>query len=114
MFDPLGGHAGTGYSGAGLDKNDPTSEIIKDKGPIPKGMYTMLTPVNSHVHGPFAIPLEPDTSNEMFGRDHFLCHGDSIVDPGSASEGCIIQGHEVRVAMWESNDHRLLVVGHVE
>lgn len=79
-------------------------------GPCPIGNYTMLAPVNSHVHGPYAIPLAPDSMNEMFGRDHILVHGDSLIYPGTASEGCIIQPHETRVKMWESNDHKLQVV----
>lgn len=110
MIGPAGRLVGVGYSGAGAGKNSPEMESVHNVGPIPCGEYTMGEPVNSHVHGPYAIPLHPDIENEMFGRDAFMCHGDSLVDPGNASEGCIIQAREVRVAMWESSDHRLQVV----
>ena len=70
----------------------------------------MDAPIDSFTHGAYAIPLIPDPDNQMFGRDHFLCHGDSLVEPGSASEGCIIMPHQTRVEMWESNDRRLQVI----
>jgi hypothetical protein len=109
MFNPLGVLAGEGYSGSPEGKNNPLMQAIHDVGPIPVGFYTMQGPVDSHVHGPYAIPLEPDQLNEMFGRTGFMCHGDSVVEPGNASEGCIIMPHAVRVMMWESSDHRLQV-----
>lgn len=110
MFDPNGVLAGTGYSGSPEGKNNSLMQAVHDVGPIPVGWYTLQGPVDSHVHGKYAIPLEPDQLNEMFGRTGFMCHGDSLVNPGGASEGCIIMPHETRVAMWESNDHRLQVV----
>lgn len=110
MVSPDGEVVGIGYSGAGPGKNNPAMQDVHNVGPCPVGEYTMGAPVNSHVHGPYAIPLDPDATNEMFGRDAFMCHGDSIVNPGNASEGCIIQEHPVRVKMWESEDHRLEVV----
>jgi Protein of unknown function (DUF2778) len=110
MFDPAGVIVGNGYSGAGEGKNNSDMESIHNIGPIPQGKYTMGEPVTSHVHGPYAIPLHPDNENKMFGRDAFLCHGDSMVAPGTASEGCIIQPHDVRIKMWESSDHHLEVV----
>jgi hypothetical protein len=41
--------------------------------------------------------LEPDPTNEMFGRGDFLIHGDNSEGNFSASEGCIILAHDVRV-----------------
>lgn len=110
LYDPFYNLVGAGYSGLGLDKNNPSDESVKDKGPIPVGLYTIEAPINSVVHGRYAMHLDPDPSNEMFGRDMFLIHGDSITDPGSASEGCIIMGYQIRVKIWESGDHRLVVV----
>ena len=110
MFNPEGELAGTGYSGSPEGKNNTLMQAIHNVGPIPVGWYTLQGPVDSHVHGRYAIPLEPDQLNEMFGRTGFMCHGDSMTNPGDASEGCIIMPHEVRVSMWESNDHRLQVV----
>lgn len=109
MIDPAAEVISIGYSGKGDGKNNPLMQTVHNVGPIPVGYYTMLSPVNSHVHGPYAIPLEPDDTNDMYGRDSFMCHGDSIIEPGTASEGCIIQPHDTRVKMWESNDHRLEV-----
>lgn len=110
LYDPFYKYAGVGYSGFGLDKNNPTDENVKDKGPIPTGLYTIKAPVNSPVHGRYSLPLDPDPTNIMYGRDLFLIHGDSIVDPGTASEGCIIMGYQIRINIWESGDHRLVVV----
>lgn len=119
MFAPDGSLTGQGYSGGGTDpgnleaikgKNNPAMQKVHNEGPLPAGWYTMQGPINSHTHGPYAIPLLPDISNVMYGRDAFLCHGDSVVHPGFASEGCIIQDHLTRVKMWESGDHRLNVI----
>lgn len=110
MLDDDGHLRGIGYSGAAEGKNNISMENEHNVGPIPQGTYTMDGPVDSAVHGPYAIPLIPDLDNEMFGRDHFLCHGDSLVEPGTASQGCIIMPHRTRVEMWESSDRRLLVV----
>jgi hypothetical protein len=40
----------------------------------------------------------------MFGRGLFLVHGDSIANPGEASEGCIIMPHGVRVNWLQTGD----------
>lgn len=110
MISASGEVVSTGYSGAGIGKNNPSMQDVVDVGPCPVGEYTLGEPVNSHVHGPYAIPLHPDIENEMFGRDGFMCHGDSVVNPGTASEGCVIQPYDTRVQMWESEDHRLQVI----
>jgi len=110
IFDPSGALAGTGYSGAPEGKNNSLMQAIHNIGPIPIGFYTIEAPIDSAVHGKYAMRLIPDVLNEMFGRDGFLIHGDSVVDPGTASEGCIIQAKNTRVAIWESSDHRLEVV----
>src|ERR1035437_2005502 len=86
----------TGYSGAGGGKNNPTTQDVHNVGPIPIGHYTIEAPVDTVTHGPYVLRLEPDLANEMFGRAGFLIHGDSVVHPGTASEGCIIQARTVR------------------
>ena len=123
LFNSDGKLINIGYSGGGCDplnvdhvkgKNNPSMESIHNIGPLPSGGYTMESPVNSHTHGPYAIPLIPDITNEMFGRDAFMCHGDSIVHPGFASDGCIIQSPQaIRVSMWESGDRRINVMATV-
>jgi len=99
-----------GYSGSKEGKNVPGMSNVPDVGPIPAGLYTIGVPFDSATHGPFAIPLSPDPANEMFGRSGFLCHGDSITDPGTASEGCIILPRFARERIVESGDTTLKVV----
>jgi len=100
----------TGYSGGGAGKNNCALQNVSCVGPIPCGYYTMDTPIDTTEHGPYAIPLIPDASNEMFGRSGFMCHGDSKVAPGHASEGCLIANQPHRSTMWLSKDHRLQVI----
>lgn len=110
MLDPQGYPAGSGYSGAGNGKNKPDAQSIHNVGPIPRGAYHIQAPQNTVTHGPYVLPLLPDPANEMFGRYGFLIHGDSVVHPGTASEGCIIMPRDVRERIWQSNDHDLTVV----
>lgn len=112
LRNPNGGVAGSGYSGAGAGKNNPELENIVDVGPIPTGLYTIgeMYDATNEGHGPDALPLTPDTENQMYGRSGFLMHGDSIAHPGSASEGCIIQALAVRIVVNSSSDKRLCVI----
>ena len=41
------------------------------------------------------MPLIPDPANQMHGRSGFFLHADSVGNPGSASEGCIVPVHGV-------------------
>lgn len=100
----------TGYAGHGEYKNDPASDHLSDRGPLPKGIYHIESPRDTDAHGPYVLPLLPDPSNEMHGRSGFLCHGDSVKSPGTASLGCMIFGLAVRKSIWASNDHKLQVV----
>lgn len=112
LFDPSGNLIGVGYSGHGEGLNAPGFETIADVGPLPAGLYTVEEPIDSATHGPFALPLNPDPANHMFGRDDFLMHGDSVTHAGQrvASLGCIIMSRDVREAVWASSDHELQVV----
>lgn len=119
LFSDDNSLVGVGYSGGGtspenhlatVHKNDPSAQNIVDTGPLPQGYYTIGSPVNTVTHGPYVMALDPDTDNQMFGRDAFLIHGDSIPNPGYASDGCIILSRDIRVKIWESGDHRLQVV----
>src|SRR5262249_55584633 len=80
----------TGYSGLDEGKNNPAMQDAHDKGPLPRGRYTIGRPVDTAAHGPFVLPLTPDPANTMFGRSGFLIHGESKQHPGKASIGCII------------------------
>ena len=100
----------TGYSGADVGKNNPTLQQVHNVGPIPVGRYTIEAPVDTKTHGPYVLPLEPDPTNEMYGRAGFLIHGDSVVRPGTASEGCLIFARTIREQVWASGDTSLEVI----
>lgn len=102
-----------GYSGLGKSKNNPSDEAIKNAGPIPCGVYSITGPENvDHPgpHGPFVLRLTPAVHNQMFGRDGFLIHGDSVSNPGTASNGCIILARVVRERIVASKDRHLQVI----
>ena len=92
-----------------IGKNNPDYIKVKSVGPLCPGVYTFGTPVAQSHLGPFAIPLTPDPSNEMYGRGDFFCHGDTT-PPGNASEGCVIMPRWVRDQMWASKIHTIEVV----
>jgi len=97
------------YSGKGEHKNDPASQEIENWGPIPCGIYHIGSPYDSPTHGPFVLPLTPDAANNMFGRHSFLIHGDSVKEPGTASEGCVIAPRVLREQIYKSGDKQLVV-----
>lgn len=111
LFDAAGERVGVGYSGFGIGKNNPALQRQPNVGPLPCGLYTIEPPIDVHggPHGPYVLPLTPDTGNEMFGRSEFLMHGDSIGHPGEASHGCVIQLIGVRMRVAKSGDNRLKV-----
>lgn len=88
---------GIGYAGKYGGKNNPAMQNVKFTGPLPCGIYRIGDSYNHPRLGPITMDLEPDAANEMFGRDLMRIHGDSIESPGFASDGCIVQGHDVRV-----------------
>lgn len=100
-----------GYAGRGLGKNNPAAQEMHGIGPLPVGKYRIGVPVDGTHLGPYALPLTPDPSNEMFGRGDFYIHDDSIAHPGEASEGCIVTiGVATRRTIWHSDDHDLTVL----
>ena len=99
-----------GYSGNGPGKNNPAMENVPDVGPLPRGKYHIGTAYHHPEIGPLTMNLEPDEANEMFGRGAFRIHGDSLHDPGNASHGCIVQRHDVRLAIALSGDTDLEVI----
>jgi hypothetical protein len=109
ILNPDGTHAGFGYSGSGHGKNNSEFQHVHNVGPIPRGFYEIGEPFDSDTHGPFCLRLTPFPENEMFGRDGFLIHGDSIKAPGMASQGCIILQPGVRHHIAESDDKILEV-----
>lgn len=102
---------GMGYSGHEDGKNNPQLQGVANVGPIPVGEWTISQEAfNSPTHGPFCLRLTPGPETNTFGRSGFLIHGDSVVHPGLASEGCIIQLHATRLTIKESGDVNLTVV----
>ena len=100
-----------GYSGNGQWKDNPASQDVKDHGPLPQGKYAGVKLFDPHPRvGAYAIELEPDPTNEMFGRGGFFLHGDSFDHSGDASDGCIVLPHDARVKFWESGDHEIEVI----
>lgn len=99
-----------GYSGCAEGKNNPEKQDVPNVGPIPRGIYRICDPYDTAQHGPYVLPLVPDSANEMHGRFGFMIHGDSKSEPGSASLGCIIQPRAVRELIHQSGDRMLEVV----
>lgn len=110
MMAPDGNLIGTGYSGKGIGCNNAEMQDVPNVGPIPAGTYTIGEAYHDPEKGPCVMRLIPDPSNEMFGRDGFLCHGDNPAANHTASEGCIIQGPAARQAISTSDDKQLMVV----
>lgn len=104
-----GADDGDGMVEPGEGKNDPSTQATRNVGPLPVGFYRIGPPIHHPTAGPFTLRLEPDPSNEMFGRSGFLIHGDSAV-PGAASKGCIVVSREVRGLIAASGDYNLNVV----
>lgn len=100
-----------GYSGHGPGKNNPAMQNVKNVGPLPVGLYTIDGLISHDPQcGEYVLLLMPDATNEMFGRDGFRWHGDSIIHPGWASDGCIASCLDARREAWQGSNHRLEVV----
>ena len=96
LISPEGETVYHGYSGLGIWKNDPASEALVDKGPIPAGQWLIdLRPIQSPKTGPYTLILTPN-GHPAHERSAFRIHGDSATHPGAASHGCIIMPRGVR------------------
>jgi hypothetical protein len=107
-------YVGKGYSGAGKTKeegrNNPEMESVKDQGPIPKGKYHIGEAYDDPGNlGPKVMPLTPIGHNAL-DRTLFRIHGDSIADPGNASNGCVILSPDIRKQISDSPDDIFEVV----
>ena len=103
----------TGYAGAPGFVNDPSSDHLSKRGPIPKGYYRLRVVKHPRFAFP-AIFCEPSDANQMFGRSGFYIHGDNRHGNRTASTGCIILSrfvrHEISDAV-SGGDVSLIVVG---
>jgi hypothetical protein len=72
MADDSGKLLTTGYSGAGLGRNNPALQHVHNFGPLPQGIYRVTGPectgpfpcaqcggTTAHHHGPFVLRLHP-------------------------------------------------------
>jgi hypothetical protein len=112
---------GRGYSGRGPDKNNPASEGKEGLGPIPRGRYTIVGPLYYDLKlGRDVLKLIPHEQTakriSAMGREPFTfrLHGDNYKMPGEASDGCIIEDHNVRLAIAADTDDQLEVVSGLE
>ena len=111
LRNPQGVVQGFGYSGNTWGLNNPAAQFQVGVGPIPVGLYTIGPPHNPIDHlGPLALPLWPDRANQMHGRSGFFAHGDNPALNHSASNGCIVLGHYLRVMLHDSTDRQLSVI----
>jgi len=110
LLDRTNSTCGHGYSGNGECKNVSAAQFKHNQGPIPQGTYKIGEPFDTDMHGPFALPLKPGLDNVMHGRSGFLIHGDSILHPGNASDGCIVLDRAIREAIAASGDRLLEVI----
>ena len=101
---------GSGYSGGGRGKNNPSMQAARGVGPIPRGRWRMTAVKDSPNTGPFTIVLEPEPGTDTCGRSAFRVHGDSVAHPGTASHGCIILPRALRERLWRSGDRLIEVV----
>lgn len=98
------------YAGRDAGKNNPAMQDVKGIGPLPCGLYEACEPHDDAVVGAYAMRLTPSPANEMFGRNSFFLHGDSVEHPGLASHGCIVLPRALREKFWLSGDHKILVL----
>lgn len=105
-----------GYSGYGAGLNNPAMQSVQAQqpgdpaGPIPQGLYSIGFPHYSPNTGPGTLNLTPLPGTNTFGRTLFRIHGDNRAGNHSASQGCIIEGPNVRKHIANSNDSCLQVV----
>jgi hypothetical protein len=96
----------TGYSGAGIGRNNPGMEAVRNVGPIPRGRYIIGPPVNHPHLGPVALPLMPH-GHDAKKRTEFFIHGDNRTH--DASQGCIILDRNARLQVANGKDKALMV-----
>lgn len=101
---------GVGYSGHGEGRNNPAMQAVKNVGPIPVGNYTIGEAFMHPLKGPLVMRLIPSEHTDELMRSGFLIHGDNKAMNKSASEGCIVLPHDVRLAISKLEDRSLWVV----
>ena len=90
--------------------NNPDDQYVPSVGPIPVGMYHIGEAFVHHHCGPISMRLTPVSGTDDRGRDGFLMHGDTASRDHTASDGCIIMDHDIRVTVSTGADRALRVV----
>jgi hypothetical protein len=85
----------TGYAGAPGFVNDPSSDHLRSRGPLPQGRYGLREVIHPRFAAP-AIRLDPYLSNKMYGRSGFYIPGDNVHLNRTASTGCIVVNRSAR------------------
>jgi hypothetical protein len=109
LLAPDGELEGVGYSGNTYGLNSPSMQDVPDVGPCPQGEYTMGPWFTDSQKGPIVTHLIPNPLNAMYGRSGFMIHGDNPAANHTASDGCIILAHAIRLAMSTSADQSITV-----
>jgi len=98
------------YSGHAEGLDNPAMEAVRMIGPIPRGRWRIVQWDDHHGRlGPIVAILEP-VDHDAHGRTAFRIHGDTMLANFTASDGCIVADHNLRVAMRASGDMDLEVV----
>jgi hypothetical protein len=100
------------WSGHGSAHNDPAREQQKGIGPLPAGDYDLGPLQAHHGHlGPDVMALTARPGTQTYGRGDFFWHGDHPNDTDwSASDGCMISDHAVRIAANQETDRVVRVI----
>jgi Protein of unknown function (DUF2778) len=95
---------GPAYAGKPPHVNDANACFLKGVGPLPKGLYT-IGKVGDWPEsvGYFALPLQPNATNNMYDREGFYVHGDNPFQNQTASDGCIVASHPIRMVVAQYN-----------
>lgn len=107
LYAPDGKLEGRGYSGHGLDVNQPAAESHPASGPIPRGKYRIGPARTSANTGVITMNLDPEPGTETWGRSLLRMHGDNRLGNRSASHGCVVMGRAIRLAVAASPDKEL-------
>lgn len=100
---------GYGYSGRDKGLNSTDHEIVKNLGPIPRGLWEIGVFSPKSALGPVVAALRPIGGQNVFGRGGFFIHGDNSKLNNSASHGCIILSRRLRELIRDSGEKQIVV-----
>ena|ERR1700677_5103240 len=87
----------SGNDNMGKDMNNPLSQCIHDRGPLPRGMYSIGTLEYQNAVKSMGCVLSPEIENNMCGRSGFFLHLRNLQHKApdgtnASSDGCITFG----------------------